>query len=630
MTTFNESFDNTTYKDAVNTTADWNTTSGTARLNYGAAAITQQYDDIWGGVSFGTVSNVFSGVEKAAQSFQVQAEQVVSSVKLRLCKSGSPTDNVHVKLYSGLMTGSPSLLETSSTVAGSSLSNYSTFTEYTFTFSSGTVLSSGTDYSLVVERDGSLSDSNFYFVQFGHSGYAYGTSYSYPYTTHTWTSFGLDFYFKLYARQYNISATKVQSLAVDSTTFPIVKATLTATQTTPATSSIAYYMTADGTNWEAVTSGVSKTFANPGSNLKWYAILTSTTGYTPYISSLAIDYTPGQLTDPENAYADDASYATCLADDGVISVSLSKDAGSNFNTVKSKTFNSTEATQTYGGAGELWGATWGTDDINNTNFRMRVQCGTAEVYRADYKDFGLSIPAGQTLTGIEVTVKAKRVTTTTSINHIQIKVYYGTSTIAVSEGAVVYTSDGGTDGTVGLYNSTGWTEMVGIDTTQTLTNKTLTAPTINGASVTGTIAYGDNAPNIAPKARAKRSGNQTIGSGSWTKVQLDTETFDVGGDFDNDTNYRFTAPVTGYYQVNTLVTWSGLAGSDFYVKIYKNGTGIITASIHGVTSNATSRAISDLVYLEATNYVELYVYQNSGGNKTITGDTYMSVHLLSI
>lgn len=137
-------------------------------------------------------------------------------------------------------------------------------------------------------------------------------------------------------------------------------------------------------------------------------------------------------------------------------------------------------------------------------------------------------------------------------------------------------------------------------------------------------------PNFYPKARAKRSGNQTISNGSWTKVQFDTETFDTGGNYDNTTNYRFTAPVTGYYLVNTLITWGSISGEDHYTKIYKNGTGIITNSIHGITGNAYTQTITDIVPLTATDYVEIFVYQNSGGNENISADSYVSIHLIDM
>lgn len=137
-------------------------------------------------------------------------------------------------------------------------------------------------------------------------------------------------------------------------------------------------------------------------------------------------------------------------------------------------------------------------------------------------------------------------------------------------------------------------------------------------------------PNFYPKARAKRSTTQTIGNSSWTKVQFNTESFDLGGNYDNATNYRFTAPVTGHYQVNTLITWENISGEDHYVKIYKNGTGIITNTIHGITGNEHSQTIGDVVPLDAGKYIEIFVYQNSGGNEKITAESYLSVHLIDI
>jgi len=130
-------------------------------------------------------------------------------------------------------------------------------------------------------------------------------------------------------------------------------------------------------------------------------------------------------------------------------------------------------------------------------------------------------------------------------------------------------------------------------------------------------------------ARAKRSDIQTIGNASWTKVQFNTESFDVGSNYDNATNYRFTAPVTGYYLVNTLITWGNISGEDHYTKIYKNGTGIITSAIHGITGNAYIQTITDIVPLTAAQYVEVFVYQNSGGNENITAESYISVALVS-
>ncbi|MFA7663135.1 MAG: fibronectin type III domain-containing protein, partial [Patescibacteria group bacterium] len=71
-----------------------------------------------------------------------------------------------------------------------------------------------------------------------------------------------------------------------------VRATLTATETVPAGTSITYYLSADGgTNWEEVTSGAEHVFVETGSDLRWKAILETTdSSKTSAISEIAISY----------------------------------------------------------------------------------------------------------------------------------------------------------------------------------------------------------------------------------------------------------------------------------------------------------------------------------------------------
>ena len=83
------------------------------------------------------------------------------------------------------------------------------------------------------------------------------------------------------------------SNAIDSTTQPIGKATLTATASTPANTDITYYLSNDGgAHWNAVTSGVEYTFTTTTSDLRWKANLTTTdASVTPQITGIAISYT---------------------------------------------------------------------------------------------------------------------------------------------------------------------------------------------------------------------------------------------------------------------------------------------------------------------------------------------------
>ena len=172
--------------------------------------------------------------------------------------------------------------------------------------------------------------------------------------------------------------------------------------------------------------------------------------------------------------------------------------------------------------------------------------------------------------------------------------------------------------------------------TKTLTNKTLTAPTINAATLTGTQAYGDNAPNIAPKCRVYLSATQeNIANDTWTKVLFDTESYDIGSDYDV-ANKRFVAPVTGYYLVNVNIGYfvTGMvADKKYYAGIYVNGA-LYSANISqaSIVSDHTA-LVSDIVYVEAGQYIEGYTRHVVGATTPDISASeqycYMSIHLLS-
>ena len=174
-----------------------------------------------------------------------------------------------------------------------------------------------------------------------------------------------------------------------------------------------------------------------------------------------------------------------------------------------------------------------------------------------------------------------------------------------------------------------------------------TAVAINRASATlnlagiGTLACGAitstgqiTAINQSGARAYRNTSNQTIGTGSWTKVELNAESWDTQGEFDSTTNYRFTATYAGYYQVNASLYWVTLTDQSWYaIKIRKDGAsdwgkGFYRASGTGDMSTHTS----DIIYLAAGSYIELYCYQNTGGDDAINNgesQSYMSVHKLS-
>jgi len=137
------------------------------------------------------------------------------------------------------------------------------------------------------------------------------------------------------------------------------------------------------------------------------------------------------------------------------------------------------------------------------------------------------------------------------------------------------------------------------------------------------------------RARAYQSGTgQTITSGTDTKVTLNSETYDEQNEFDSSTNYRFTATEAGYYLlIGSVLLASPADNQRLTIMFYKNGTQIT----NNQTTVAGTPAFSgcngaEIVYLAASDYVEMWIYQNAGVNKQLhpsSSGTYFAVHKLS-
>ncbi len=110
---------------------------------------------------------------------------------------------------------------------------------------------------------------------------------------------------------------------------------------------------------------------------------------------------------------------------------------------------------------------------------------------------------------------------------------------------------------------------------------------------------------------------------AWTKLPLDTITFDTAGAIDL-TNHRFVAPVTGYYQFSGEVEEEG--GNE-QIALYLNGSEYSCGS--GQAGGGWGTTINDIVYMTTGDYVELYYYTVSSMGSGYSGYNYLSVVLLS-
>ena len=123
---------------------------------------------------------------------------------------------------------------------------------------------------------------------------------------------------------------------------------------------------------------------------------------------------------------------------------------------------------------------------------------------------------------------------------------------------------------------------------------------------------GDNTPSFF----AYLSGDQDINDSTMTKITLDTEYYDTDSAFASN---KFTVPTDegGKYLFVYGIGMDNMTdGQRGIVKIAVNGTGIewgVMQQWHSASSQSTYMTASVIRTLVATDYVELYGYQSSGG-----------------
>jgi hypothetical protein len=109
--------------------------------------------------------------------------------------------------------------------------------------------------------------------------------------------------------------------------------------------------------------------------------------------------------------------------------------------------------------------------------------------------------------------------------------------------------------------------------------------------------------------------NQVITNNTWTKVVWDLESYDSGGYASSGATITIPAGKGGYYLVIGWGYWDQSATGLRNMRIYKNGADVYIN--RGWITNATAyptSTIQNVVKVVATDTLELYVFQSSGGN----------------
>jgi len=154
---------------------------------------------------------------------------------------------------------------------------------------------------------------------------------------------------------------------------------------------------------------------------------------------------------------------------------------------------------------------------------------------------------------------------------------------------------------------------------------TMTVPSGATFNVAGTLQSGGAALGNTPYWKVWRSGAWSLSTGADTKVPYDETAISSGSLLDTGTN-RVTPGVAGQYAILTQARIDTSTNFNiWYVDIRISGTNVANAQVyHDEGGTVTTSA---LVTLTASDYIESFAMQNSGGTLSGQGvgqyDTFM-------
>ena len=125
---------------------------------------------------------------------------------------------------------------------------------------------------------------------------------------------------------------------------------------------------------------------------------------------------------------------------------------------------------------------------------------------------------------------------------------------------------------------------------------------------------------------------ENLSASSWHTVELDTEDYDIGDDFDKDTDHDFTAPVDGFYLVTAAINFKNeVAAKLYYGRVAIDGTGY-AALVGGCSDNVQVwMSFSDIIYLATGEKVTMDARVDDDATVDINNGrgTFLAIHLLS-
>ena len=150
-------------------------------------------------------------------------------------------------------------------------------------------------------------------------------------------------------------------------------------------------------------------------------------------------------------------------------------------------------------------------------------------------------------------------------------------------------------------------------TSASITDGTIATADIADGAVTSVKTTGVGGVNT-PAFQAELSANQGIGyTGVWTKLDFDTEKYDLGSCYDPSSNQRFTPTTAGkyicYLTIMLSSTNNDFTQTNLSAALYKNGSGVYethTLISGALWKNRTLNVTAGIDFNGSSDYLEAY------------------------
>ena len=216
-----------------------------------------------------------------------------------------------------------------------------------------------------------------------------------------------------------------------------------------------------------------------------------------------------------------------------------------------------------------------------------------------------------------------------------------TSSFTISGATITFASNLATGDSIDFIILLGNVLDIGVPSDGTVTNAKLAQDIISGETALSSEPASTDELLLSDAGTLKRidyslirpsnsflvskTSDQSISTGTATKITFDSEDFDTGSNFASD---KYTAPSDGKYFFYTKLLSDCTSGETVYVYFRKNGSVIVEHRNTAHGANRRTFSLSAILDLSASDYIEVYKYQGGGSSRDIDGDSNRSTYFM--